>query len=162
MEAINSWLLSIVGIVLIGILIDVILPTGQISKYIKGIFAIISVFIIISPIPKILNKDFTIENIIDENKFYLQEDYFYEINSQRLEQFKENLKFKFEEQGLTGDFFLVSCNIFKRTFSIEKIYIISSNIVIDEKMSHINTNEIIIKTIKSLINIKEEDIVFNE
>lgn len=162
MEALNSWLLSIVGVVLIGILIDVILPTGQISKYIKGIFGIISVFIIISPLPKLINKNFTIENIIDENKFYLQEDYFYEINSQRLEKFNEDLKNRFEEQGLTGDFYIISCNIFKRTFSIEKIYIISSNIVIDKNLQHINTNEIIIKTIKSLISIKEEDIVFNE
>ena len=160
MEVLNNWILSIVGVVLIGILIDVILPSGQTSKYIKSIFAIISVFVILSPLPKLIHKDFTFEGIMSENEFILQEDYFYEINNQRLEQFKTNLKKKFEEQGLSGDFFIVSCNIFNRTFSIDKIYIISSNIVIDENLSHINTNEIIIETIKSLAFIKEENIVF--
>ena len=37
-EVLTSWILSIVGIVLLGVLIDLILPNGEIQKYIKSIF----------------------------------------------------------------------------------------------------------------------------
>ncbi len=35
----RGWILSIVGIVFIGVILDIILPDGKTSKYIKHIFS---------------------------------------------------------------------------------------------------------------------------
>lgn len=50
----KSWILSIAGIIVFGVLVDVVLPKGNTSKYIKGIFAAVVVYVIISPLPKLL------------------------------------------------------------------------------------------------------------
>ena len=46
----SSYLLSLLGVILLVVLVDAILPSGNISKYISGIFAIVVMFVIISPI----------------------------------------------------------------------------------------------------------------
>lgn len=57
----SAWLLSIVGVVSLGVLIEIIMPEGEHGKYVKGIFSLIVVFVIVSPFPKI----FSGENIPD-------------------------------------------------------------------------------------------------
>ena len=54
----NEWIMSIVGITALGVLMDILLPEGETSKYIKGIFALFTVFVIIYPLPKIINGNF--------------------------------------------------------------------------------------------------------
>lgn len=59
-------MISIVGIVSLGVLIEIVLPEGENTKYIRGIFSIIVIFVIVSPLPKMLKgeffKDFSGEN----------------------------------------------------------------------------------------------------
>lgn len=54
----TEWLMSIVGVVAIGVLLDILLPSGEINKYIKGVFGIVVVFVIIIPLPKLVKGDF--------------------------------------------------------------------------------------------------------
>ena len=51
----QAWALSIVGIVSLSMLIDIILPKGDISKYIKGVFSIMTICMIVAPLPRIIS-----------------------------------------------------------------------------------------------------------
>ena len=53
----SAWLLSIVGVVSLGVLIELLLPEGENSKYIKGIFSVIVIFVIVSPLPKLVKGE---------------------------------------------------------------------------------------------------------
>lgn len=70
----TSWIAGIVGIVVVGVLIDILLPEGDSNKYIKGIYALIVVFIVISPIAKLANGDINIDNIIQNDDTYCEID----------------------------------------------------------------------------------------
>ena len=59
MNGISSWIMAIVGVSVLGVLVDLVMPNGQTKKYIKGIFAFIVVLVIISPLPNLLNKNFS-------------------------------------------------------------------------------------------------------
>ncbi|MEG2561243.1 MAG: stage III sporulation protein AF [Clostridia bacterium] len=61
----SAWILSIVGIITLGVLVDIILPDGETNKYIKGIFSMIVIFMIIAPLPKMMNSDFDFGNFVD-------------------------------------------------------------------------------------------------
>lgn len=70
----NTWLLSIVGVVAIGVLLEILLEEGQTAKYIKGIFSLAIVLVIVAPIPKLLNKNFDFDSmfgkeIVAQNSF---------------------------------------------------------------------------------------------
>ena len=45
----SAWILSVAGIVTAGVLIDILLPEGDSSKYVKGVFALIVVLVIVTP-----------------------------------------------------------------------------------------------------------------
>lgn len=46
----TSWLLSIVGVVFLGVMIDVIAPSGKTNSIIKTMFAIMLIYVVLSPI----------------------------------------------------------------------------------------------------------------
>ena len=57
MNGVSDWILSITGIILVSLIVEIILPNGKTNNLIKSIVSIFSVFIIISPL-----KDFNILN----------------------------------------------------------------------------------------------------
>jgi stage III sporulation protein AF len=61
----GAWLMSIAAVVALSVLLDIIVPEGETNKYIKGIFAIITIFVIIAPVTALLNEDFSIADLID-------------------------------------------------------------------------------------------------
>lgn len=75
----QSFALTIIGIAAISILIDIIMPNGRISKYIKGIYAVFTVLIITSSIINLINKDFNI------NDYAIYESDVIKVNEKALE-----------------------------------------------------------------------------
>ena len=61
----NEWIMCIVGISALGILMDIIIPEGETNKYIKGIFAIFTVFVIIYPLPKLLKGGINLDELFN-------------------------------------------------------------------------------------------------
>lgn len=61
----TGWLLSIVGVVSVGVLLEIMLSEGKTSKYIKGVFSLCVVLVIVSPLPKFFNKDFDVEDFFN-------------------------------------------------------------------------------------------------
>ena len=72
---ISTYLLSIVGVAILGVIVDLILPSGTVSKYIKGVFALILIFVIISPIPKLINQNWSFNDIFQTSSTEIDEDY---------------------------------------------------------------------------------------
>lgn len=60
-----QWLLGVVGVVLLGVLVDVLLPKGQMSKYVKGIFAVLLLFVMVTPIVNFFRHNTSIDDLID-------------------------------------------------------------------------------------------------
>lgn len=55
--------MSIVGVICLGVLLEIVLPEGQTAKYVKGAFSLLVVFVIVSPLPTILGAEWSLENI---------------------------------------------------------------------------------------------------
>ncbi len=70
MSEFNVYIMSVVGAVCLGSLTDIVLPEGETKKYVKGIIALIVFAIMISPIPKLVNRDFKLSDFIVEDSEY--------------------------------------------------------------------------------------------
>ena len=63
----REWILSIIGVVFIDLILDVLLPSGKTTAFIKSILAIAFMYVIISPIFRLDINNFVVgEGIIDE------------------------------------------------------------------------------------------------
>ena len=163
LSGITNWLLSIVGVVLIGVLVDIILPDGQMQKYIKVVFSVFVVFVMIYPIVNInLNK-------IDFNKFLynstsveLNENYLKNYNLEyknSLEKLTEN---QLSNNGFMGVDVEININLDKTNFNIEKVILNAKNLVINTNTVHIDKYKEIKGLVANFLYIEEERVVINE
>lgn len=76
MEFLQGWIISLVSIVILSVLIDVILPNGNIRKYTRFIIGILVIFVILSPVVRLLNKGFSLDKVIEGNLYKLNIDEF--------------------------------------------------------------------------------------
>ncbi len=107
----SEWLLSIAGIILLSVLCEFILPEGQINRYIRGIFAFITIFVIIAPLPKLFNKEMDFSNFLSSYDIELQEDYLYEINLSKLNALQNDIISELENRGIENVKISYSANV---------------------------------------------------
>lgn len=155
-----SWILSVVGIVFISIIMEIILPNGKTNNFIKSIFSIFLLFIFISPIKEIINK-FNTETFNEEN-IVLDENFLYDINQAKNESNQLLIQNRLKSKGIDGVNVVICNNLNNYDYTIDKIYIDTSNLVISNDLKHINKYEVITNTILELINIEKDKIIFNE
>lgn len=55
----SEWIISIVGVIMLGVLLEIVLPEGNTAKYVRGAFSLLVVFAIAAPLPALFGKDFT-------------------------------------------------------------------------------------------------------
>lgn len=126
----SGWLIGIVGVVSLGVLIEVLLPEGENSKYIRGIFSIIVIFVIISPLPKLAKGDYVkgftsqVEEIAIDDKYYTS------VKGDIQKRVEDNLREKLEKAGYNDLSFDIQFDE-EYVFMIDKITVHSRNL--DEK-----------------------------
>lgn len=112
MEFITSWVQGIIVAVIIGTIIEMLLPNGNSKKYIKVVIGVYIVFNIVSPvINKFTGNKFELNSIIDINK-YEDKISSYEADTKNLENtnnsnikevyilnLKKDIKAKIEDKG---------------------------------------------------------------
>lgn len=119
-----AWLLSIVGVIAIGVLLDILMPEGETNKYIKGIFSIVVVLVIVAPLPKLIKSDFNIEQIFaGTGNYEIDESFLDSVNNDK----KKVLEKKLVEQMNTASVYVKSVRIDidnkTNTYSYVKVYL---------------------------------------
>lgn len=161
MNGISSWIMAIVGVSVLGVLVDLVMPNGQTKKYIKGIFAFIVVLVIISPLPNLLNKNFSIDDIFEEDAIVIQEDFVYQVNRDRLETLENMIVVDLKEQGIGNITVNISANVFTNKMKIEAVFVDLSQVVINQNLEHIDINELVAKSVLKYVSIDKNNIVIN-
>ncbi len=163
--SISAWIMSITGVICLSVLVELILPNGQMHKYIKGIFSFIILLVIISPIPKLLKKDFDYSNMFGYNEIQVQEEYLYQINLDKVSAMQENINNDILSYGYMNVDARIDSDIFASTISIKAVYVDLSLLSISENAVHKNIIDIkkdMLKIVTTHINIENERVVFNE
>lgn len=151
----TAWILSIVGIVFVGIIFDMISPEGKLSIFIKSIFAIITLFVIVSPIPKLLQKKWNWDWDFEWSDEYLQS-----VTTGKVLYYQDQIRQNLENMGYQQVDVLIEWNQENSTQNMEKIYIDFTKYVLNGGDKHKIKYEKIEEMIVKLINIEKENIIF--
>lgn len=160
MSEISAWIMSVAGISILSVIVDLIMPNGQTKKYIKGIFAFVIVLVVISPLPSLINKNFKIDDIF-QDKINIQENYVYEVNRIKIENLEESILKDLSNSGLKGVNININANIFTTDLEINTIFVDLSQVVINPNLQHIDINELIKSSIFKFISIDSSKIIFD-
>lgn len=156
----TKYILSILGVVILGVLIDVVVPSGSINKYIKSIFSIFVVAVMLIPIINFLNKSKDFK--LSLNEVEIDEKILNFVFNERVKQTENNIIVSLEKQGLSG--LVVELNY---STELDKLTYISceidaSNLVIQSDNQHINKYELIKEVVKGQTNLTEQEIIIHE
>jgi stage III sporulation protein AF len=158
----GGYLLTILGIVILGVVIDVILPSGSISKYISGIFAIVIMFVIISPILSLVKGGYNIRDYFTLQDISLDEKLLYNINNSKFSELEKQIEQELTDNGYSNVNVDIQFNIESTNVKILQVLVDLSNIVINGNGVNINKYVYIRQLIQSKLNVAKEVIVFCE
>ncbi len=148
-----GWVLKVVGVIVLSVLVDIVLPEGQMNKYIKGIFAVLLIYMLISPVVALVKKDISLDSILDFGAFGYEENtaYIQSINTDRLQIAKEQIAASLESCGINE----VNIVIFSAANNINLI----DCVIVELYEAQNDLNEDGIKNIVRLyLTVAEEDI----
>lgn len=159
MSFVSSWILSIVGVVVVGVIIDLIMPDGQMSKYIKGIVAIVTVLVIVLPLPKLANQEISFDF---NTNIAIDSELIYTINENKVEQLNDILEKKLDENGYGNIEVSINADLYSYDLKIEKVFVDLSQAVINEEITNIDKYTTDIKSIvKEVLKVEEDDILID-
>ena len=159
----SEYLISIIGVVVLGVLVDLVLPSGQMNRFVKSMFGIFTILIIISPVPKLIKSNFDFSSLFyNQASIEIDKDFLEVTNKKIVEQLEKSVIASCENSG----YFNVECEIesilVENKLVIEKVIINLDKLVISQNVVHINKYTEIEQAVQRVVNIEKERIVFDE
>ena len=160
MSSISIWILSIIGVVMIGVLVEIILPEGKTNTLLKSVVAVASIFIIISPLKNIDFKSINFFNMFSS----------IEIDSSFVEDQRKNMIETLQtqiENDLTDSGYLnvsVQLQVDKESEYLEfnNIFVDLRNLVLSSENLNINKYTNIVAIVRQVINVDKDSVIFYE
>ena len=155
----SSWVLSILGIVIILLLVEIILPKGKLLKTVKSILAIFSIFVVISPIKNLIT---TIDLSLISNDFVIDEKFLEKRDNEKLDVYKSKIEKDLNDNGFLNVYIDFETVFESKETIIKNLFVDLRDLVITDKKLNIDKYTNITAIIKNVISIKEEQIIFYE
>ncbi len=155
-----GYILSILGIVVAGVFIDIIIPSGTISKYIKSIYAIFVLAVIVTPIIKLFNDNRGFD--LQYQEYEINQNLINYIQTNKIEAMENNILLDLEDEGLSNIDIIINYSIDNNELSINSCTINLENLVISSDKQHINKYEIIKQIVRENTNLTDEEMIFYE
>ncbi len=166
LTTLSGWILSIAGVICISVIVELVMPDGQMNSYIKKILSFIIVLVIILPLPKLLKTEIDLNNIFDYSEnIEVDKDYLYKLNLNKINIAKDDIETKIKSHGYNNVFVYVNADIFQNNMRFKSITVDLSGLVISGNSEHNDITKIkkdISKIITEYVTIDEEAIIYDE
>ncbi|MCI8555227.1 MAG: hypothetical protein HFI85_01450 [Clostridia bacterium] len=166
LTTLSGWILSIAGVICISVIVELVMPDGQMNSYIKKILSFIIVLVIILPLPKLLKTEIDLNNIFDYSEnIEVDKDYLYQLNLNKINIAKDDIETKIKSHGYNNVFVYVNADIFQNNMRFKSITVDLSGLVISGNSEHNDITKIkkdISKIITEYVTIDEEAIIYDE
>lgn len=158
----TGYLLTLLGVILLGVLIDIILPSGSTSKYISGIFAIVVMFVMISPVINWVKGDYKLSDYFNTSDIQINDKLLHSINNSKFNALETDIEQELFNNGYSNIDIEIKFNQTADNVEITQVLVDLSNLVINQNMANINRYVYIRQVIQSKVAVTKEVIVFCE
>ncbi len=155
----SNWVLSVASIVILSCIITMLLPEGKLSKYIKTVFGIVVILVMVQPVLNIKSSELNFDLFYEREQIVFQKDYLLFASSEKIKGLEENCEKILDEKGFNN----VKVSINYNTDELGQAYIekvildFNKEVIISDK-KHIDIIEDIISPISKYLNIDEKQV----
>ena len=154
----QSYILSIITSILLVSVCSIILPEGKMGKYIKSIFSLIIIIVMINPLLNYFNSNnFTELSLNNSVEYYNDENYLDYVFNKKIENTTKNVENVLFQQKIDSSVEIIY-EILDYDIVVKKVNVILQNDSISKEDEHIIITAIK-QTVAKCLNISEE-IVF--
>ena len=157
----SSWIISIAVAVLLGTLVEVVMPEGRLNKIIKSILGVLCMLIIISPL-----KSFDISKINFNSLFpqsQIDTKFVEDRQSEQISLLESNIESNLETNGYKNVKVKIDGKIeTNNSLYIKNIFVDLENLVLNENLENINKYNNIVAIIQSSVEVQKEQVIFYE
>ena len=150
--------MSILGVALIGAVIDLVLPSGRMNKFIKSVFAAVTVLIVLLPLPDLVKNGFKSENFILREDVRLQQEYLEYTASIKKNALCKGLRAALKEDGIVLGDLEIEGNFEGSAPVVEKVRINMKQVVMTGQSEHIHNYTTVRTSVMRYLSV-EEDVV---
>ena len=156
-----SWVMSILAVVALSVCADLLLGGRRIGKFVKSVFASLTILIIVSPLPSLLNAELNVDGFLFYENVQIDEGFIQYSSSQKASVLERALADELDNHGYKQ----VTVSIEGQFDSEIKISFVSvnlRNLVMDEKVAHINKYDAITAIASEFLDVNKGVIVVYE
>lgn len=160
MSALAAWITAIFVAVVIAIGAELLFSDTRMSKFIRSVTAIVILLVIVMPIPALVKNGFSIggDNAA-ENNMKLDESFIGFVDEKRINAVEAALVGELKNAGISGAAIKITRAGNGEKTKIVQVEINLADSVIDEKLGHINMNELAVTTVCKYLNIEKSKVV---
>lgn len=154
----SGYILSIMGIVVAGVIIDIVIPSGAISKYIKSIFSIFVLVVLLAPIVKFVGSFKGVE--LDTNNLKPDEKLLNFIYKSQVVSKEINIENELENEGMENVDIKLQFTIENNELKINSCIVILKNMTNNSDNKHIDIYENIYEIVKKHTGLNDKEIIY--
>lgn len=160
MSALAAWITAIFVAVVIAIGAELLFSDTRMSKFIRSVTAIVILLVIVIPIPALVKNGFSIcGDDTAENNMQLDELFIGFVDEKRINAVEAALVGELKNAGISGAAVKITRAGNGEKTKIVQVEINLADSVIDEKLGHINMNELAVTTVCKYLNIEKSKVV---
>jgi len=160
MSALSAWITAIFVAVVIAIGAELLFSDTRMSKFIRSVTAIVILLVIVMPIPALVKNGFSIGgDDTAENSMQLDESFIGFVDGKRINAVEAALVSELKNAGISGAAVKITRVGNGEETKIVQVEINLADSVIDEKLGHINMNELAVTTVCKYLNIEKSKVV---
>lgn len=132
----GAWLSGIVGIICLGLLLEIVLPEGQTTKYVRGAFSLLVILVVVAPLPKLFGSDFDVSALGVE--YSVDTAYVFQVQREYEEEIEAGIEEALLDKGYNARAIVVAKDGYLKEIETVKIKIIFSGIDGEDVNTHIS------------------------
>ncbi len=157
-SGISGWIISIAAVVIIGVILDLIMPDGELNKYIRSIISLVIVLVIVLPLPKLINGDFNLKKHLSTD-IEIDENLLFAVNKEKVEYAEKSLQELLKNAGFENVKVSISADYNSLEIKINAIFVDLSKLVLKDSSLNINKYQTITDLIVKNANVEEGDVL---
>ena len=162
MKAVAAWIISILAVAVIGAVIDLVLPSGRMNKFVKSIFGAVTVLLIVLPLPNLAKNGCSVSEFLPNTELEMQEGYLEYTERIKKQSIIAGLKKVLSEDGITLGEVELEGDFSSSAPKITAVKINLGQVVIVGQSQHINRNELIRSKVSQYLAIDKGVVCFYE
>lgn len=133
----NNWVLSVCATIMLSVIAGLIVPRGKIGGFIKSMFSLITIIVIIQPLVNLKNGEYTF-NLDSNLETSVQKDFLDYANFKKTEALEKDAINFLKDNGYDADAVIIDVDDFNLTYKIKKIYVYFNKSVIKPNDANID------------------------